>query len=126
MELTEFPEEPGSSNDTDVSGDELSKRMFVAVGTGVLDHNGEDVASRGRAILLELKRTNSSAKAAGRQVVELSFCYEKEIFHGAVTSLVCLSSEGKNRLLIGAGADSKLCQLLSKTVLQSSFSHTSR
>jgi hypothetical protein len=105
MELTEFPEEPGSSNDTDVSGDELSKRMFVAVGTGVLDHNGEDVASRGRAILLELKRTNSSAKAAGRQVVELSFCYEKEIFHGAVTSLVCLSSEGKNRLLIGAGAD---------------------
>jgi cleavage and polyadenylation specificity factor subunit 1 len=38
-------------------------------------------------------------------VAELSLCYEKEIFHGPVTTLSCLSAEGKNRLVIGGGCD---------------------
>lgn len=105
MYLTEFPDDGANSNsETQIDEDRLPKRLFVALGTGILDHNGEDVASKGRALLLELKAAN----VAGQTGVELSLRYEKPIFHGPVTTLVCLSSEGKNRLLIGAGADGEL------------------
>jgi cleavage and polyadenylation specificity factor subunit 1 len=48
---------------------------------------------------------SQAKKAIGSRLAELNFVYEKKIFHGPVTSLSCLDSEGKKRLVIGAGAD---------------------
>jgi cleavage and polyadenylation specificity factor subunit 1 len=83
----------------------MGNKLFITVGTGIVDANGEDVSSKGRVLLLEVKRTDERSALAATQVAELSFAYEKEIFHGPVSSLSCLSSEGKNRIVIGAGAD---------------------
>jgi len=63
------------------------------------------VSSKGRVLLFELQRQSSASTAFGSPVAELSLVYEKDILHGAVTSLSCLSCEGRNRLVIGAGAD---------------------
>ena len=82
------------------SDEDLDSRMFIAVGTGTVDKDGEDVSAKGRVVLLELTKPSPSSAA-----VELNFIYEKKIFHGPVNSLSCLSFEGKNRLIIGAGAD---------------------
>jgi hypothetical protein len=106
LHLTEFPEVPGRAFDTvpeeiDVSA--LSNRLFIAVGTGVIDHNGEDVSSKGRVMLFEA--TRSQGVLAASQLVDLSLTYEKHIFHGPVQTLQGLSVEGKNRLVVGAGAD---------------------
>jgi len=105
MSLTEFQEEPGSAEASSFSDDDVTKRLFITVGTGLVDHNGEDVSSKGRALLFEVKRPEASSRLASLQVAELSLCYEKEILHGPVTTLTCLPSEGRNRLIIGAGAD---------------------
>ncbi|KAL3923069.1 MAG: hypothetical protein SGILL_001862, partial [Bacillariaceae sp.] len=97
MTLTEFLAEPG--NNEEVQVDDLDSRLFITVGTGVLTKDGEDVASKGRCVLFEVKRSKDA------QSTELSFLYDKMIHHGPVTSLSCLVSEGKRRLIIGAGAD---------------------
>eukprot|EP00934_Nitzschia_sp_Nitz4_P003080 Nitzschia sp. Nitz4//scaffold50_size126154//66587//71631//NITZ4_003689-RA/size126154-snap-gene-0.114-mRNA-1//1//CDS//3329553710//3070//frame0 len=97
MSLSEFKAEPGTS--AEIVDEDLESRMFIAVGTGIVDKDGEDVSSKGRVVLLKLTKPNSTAE------VELNFVYEKKIFHGPVNSLSCLSSEGKNRMIIGAGAD---------------------
>lgn len=96
MALTEFREEPGSTIPDD--GTDSEQIPFIAVGTAIVDHNGEDVSSHGRVLLFRLTSSRS-------QVAELSLTLEKNIFHGPVASLSCLSVEGRNRLVIGAGAD---------------------
>mmetsp|Transcript_16120 Transcript_16120/g.15553 ORF Transcript_16120/g.15553 Transcript_16120/m.15553 type:complete len:206 (-) Transcript_16120:700-1317(-) len=98
MSLTEFRVEPGTTTEVADDDTEDVKLPFIAVGTGIVDHNGEDVSSKGRALLFRLTPSRG-------QVAELSLAYEKEIFHGPVTSLSCLSVDGRNRLVIGAGAD---------------------
>ncbi|KAL7557494.1 hypothetical protein ACA910_005250 [Epithemia clementina (nom. ined.)] len=103
MALTEFKEEPGSTSPTIDVGD-LSHSTFVALGTGTVNHNGEDVSSRGRVLLFEVKKADPGRRLTS-QVASLSLMYEKEIFHGPVASLSCLSTEGRNRLVISAGAD---------------------
>ena len=106
MQLSEFKEEPGSASSETLSED-LPSSTFVTCGTGTLNHNGEDVASKGRALLFEVKRFDPSmVKRMGSQMVAgLKLVYEKEIFHGPVTTLACLSIDGRNRLIVGAGAD---------------------
>ena len=104
MRLSEFHEEPGSNSSAGAEED-LEKHLFLAVGTGTVDHNGEDVSSKGRVLLFQLKRPQDALRLSTSQVAELTLTYEKLIFHGPVTSLSCLSSEGRNRLVIGAGAD---------------------
>ena len=103
MLLTEFKEEMGSA--TAVASDDVPKRLFVAVGTGIVNHDGEDVSTKGRVLLFEVKRLNAATKLASAPVAELTLAFEKDVFHGPVTTLSCLSSEGKNRLVIGAGSD---------------------
>jgi len=100
MTLTDFLAEPGSN--VEISEDELESKLFITVGTGIVDKDGEDVASKGRVLLFEIKR---STDRSALQAAELNFVYEKRLFHGPVTSLTCLASDGKNRLIIGAGAD---------------------
>jgi len=100
MTLTDFIEEPGG--DYDVAEEDLGSKYFIAVGTGTIDQDGEDVACRGRVLLFEVNRPTDPTSAP---VAELNFVYEKKIFHGPVSSLSCLTTEGKSRLIIGAGAD---------------------
>jgi hypothetical protein len=103
MSLTEFKEEPASS--TAPSADEAGpKSLFIAMGTGYVGVNGEDVTTKGRLLLLSIRRPDESL-STGAPVAELSLVCEKNIFHGPVTSLSCLSSEGRNRLVVGAGSD---------------------
>lgn len=106
MRLTEFREEhTTASTGVNVPDEELPSRLFVVLGTGVVTRDGEDVSSKGRTLLFEIKRYAPHNRLLISQVAELSLCYEKEVFHGPVTSLSCLSSAGKNRLVIGAGSD---------------------
>ena len=107
MHLSNFKEEPGNKNDEegDDVPDDLDQSLFVMVGTGTVDHNGEDVTGKGRALLFEITRHDTSNRRPTSRVASLNLAYEKEIFHGPVTTLTCLSIEGKNRLLLGAGCD---------------------
>ena len=72
-------EEPGSSNEDTISEQDLEKRLFITVGTAIVDKDGEDVSSKGRVLLFELSSSQS-------QPVELNVVYEKKIFHGPVSS----------------------------------------
>jgi cleavage and polyadenylation specificity factor subunit 1 len=97
MALTEFKAEPGT--DYDISEEDSESKYFIAVGAGTIDKDGEDVACKGRVLLFEVNRPKDAS------IAELNFVYEKRIFHGPITSLSCLTVEGKSRLIIGAGAD---------------------
>jgi CPSF A subunit region len=98
--FSQFPDEPGSSNAAQVASEDMESTQFIAIGVGLVDKNGEDVSGKGKVLLFELR--SNSASPGG---VELALTCEKDVFHGPVMSLSCLISEGKNRLLIGAGAD---------------------
>ena len=100
MTLTDFVAEPGT--DYDVSEEDLDSKYFIVVGTGTIEKDGEDVACKGRVILFEVNRPKDTTNST---IAELNFVYEKSIFHGPVSSLSCLTVEGKSRLIIGAGAD---------------------
>jgi CPSF A subunit region len=101
MYLTELSIELGNniSHEDDVGLDSL----FVAVGTGVVDGDGEDVSSKGKIRLFRVTK-DDDASALG-QVAVLSVVYEKDILNGPVTTLSCLTVDGKSRLVLGAGAD---------------------
>jgi hypothetical protein len=104
MYLTEINVDPGKNSS--LSDDEIGPdTLFVAVGTGVVDNDGEDVSGKGKVTLFQVKRQEADAIAAGAQIAELSVAYEKDILHGPVTTLSCLTTEGRSRLIIGAGAD---------------------
>lgn len=103
MELSEFKEEPGRNAEEAAFEQDLYNRFFITVGTGVVENDGEDVGSKGRALLFELQRPADDSFSH----VELSLTYEKLIFHGPISSMVCVSNEGRNRLIIAAGADGK-------------------
>jgi len=113
MNLSDFPEEPGrGSSAHSEQEEELKNRLFIAVGTGIVDKNAEDVTSKGRVLLFEVKRPEGdAAHIASTQVADLALVYEKNIFHGPVSTLCCLSTEGRNRLVIGAGCDINIEQV---------------
>ena len=101
MYLTEISIAQGSHS---AIGDEVGKdSLFVAVGTGIVDRDGEDVSSKGRVRLFQVAR--DEAAAALGQVAVLSVVFEKDILSGPVTSLSCLTTDGRSRLVIGAAAD---------------------
>ena len=108
ISLTDFKEEPGSAAST-IDLEDMSTSAFVVLGTGSVNHNGEDVSSKGRILLFEVRKPEPGRRLTS-QVASLSLAYEKDIFHGPVTSLSCLSTDGRNRLVIGAGADVNLEQ----------------
>lgn len=113
------PDMTGSSNnaDDDMFHDEVP---FLAVGTGVIDEDGEDVSSRGRIILFQLRRTGDRT---AKFELELHFLYDKEISLGPVTALNGLTCEGKSRLIVGAGAEITLEQWGSDKLTQVGFFH---
>ena len=113
----QFKEDPGSANTTEIEEEDLENKLFITVGVGIVEKDGEDVSSKGRVLLFELKAQDTTTS----QGVELSLACEKDIFHGPVTSLTCLSSDGKNRLIIGAGSDINVEQWVNGGLLQVGF-----
>lgn len=83
-------EEKSSSVDT----------TFIVVGTAFLDKDGEDIGSKGRILLLKARGSKADDGRA-----ELSLAYAKDIAHGPVSAVSCLTSEGKSRMVVGSGAD---------------------
>lgn len=120
LALRQFPEEPGTSNTSEVSSDDFKKRLFIAVGVGIVEKNGEDVSSKGKVLLFNIE-SRDEAPGVTPQGVELALAFEKDVFHGPVSSLTCFSSEGKNRLVIGAGADINVEQWGQGRLLQVGF-----
>lgn len=99
----QFRAAPGSANAEALAEEEMKNKLFIAVGTAIIDKDGEDVSSKGRVLLFEVHR--SKERAASVPVAELNFAHEKKTFHGPVTTLSCLSNESKNWMVVGAGAD---------------------
>lgn len=102
MSLTECDEEPGGPPS---DNNDWPDTLFITVGTAIVDGDGEDVSSKGRILLFEVKREDEAALAAGSPVAELSLHFQKDVYQGPVTSLTCLNCEGRSRLVIGAGSD---------------------
>ncbi len=92
----------------------------IAVGTGIVDEDGEDVSSKGRIILFELKRIGDRTR---NFELELNFFYDKKISLGPVTSVGCLIAEGKSRMVIGAGAEINIEQWGGNKLTQVGFFH---
>jgi cleavage and polyadenylation specificity factor subunit 1 len=90
----------------------------MAVGTGIIDDDGEDVSSRGRILLFEVKATKNEAFGA-----EINLVYEKEISMGPVTSLHTLDSQHCCRLLVGAGNEITVEQWGGGKLTQVGFFH---
>ena len=114
MNLSEVAESASMSATTAVDNDNddsspSEMKYFITVGTGVLDQDGEDVSSKGRVLFLEvLQNTYFKVNEQDQQLhvqKKLSLVYEKDIFLGPVTALSCLETDGKNRLVVGAGAE---------------------
>jgi len=123
VHLSEFKEDYSTRRDAkQVDDDEdLPKRLFVAVGTGYVDHNGEDVSSKGRMLLFSVTKSQA-AGSASLQTTELSLAYEKTMYQGPVSTLSLLSVEGRNRIVIGAGPDVNISQWgLNKALTQVGF-----
>lgn len=111
-----------NSGDNAKNDDEVSdSSLFLVVGTGIVDADGEDLSSRGRIILFELNRSSSDTDETVQ--AELQFFYDKEISIGPVTSLNNLTCEGKSRLVVGAGAEVTIEQWGNGKLLQVGFFH---
>ena len=102
MKLTECDEEPGGTPSED---HDWPDSLFITVGTAIVDNDGEDVSSKGRIILLQVKREEETSIVAGSPVAELSLHFQKDVYQGPVTALSCLECDGRRRLVIGAGSD---------------------
>lgn len=118
MNLTEVAEEgpSGSSNDVSTSASTGESTLFVTVGTGIVDKDGEDIGSKGRVLLFEVKRKE------GKHFI-ISLACEKDIILGPVTSLNCLSCDGKSRIVVGAGAEVTVEQWGDGKLTQVGFFH---
>ena len=101
------------------------KNLFVSVGTSFVDQDGEDLASKGRVLLFQVKKTKVKSQAANRRnpPLHLNLRSEKEITVGPVTSLSSLKSEDTFRVVVGAGAEVTVEQWGSGKLTQVGFYH---
>ncbi|EED93331.1 predicted protein [Thalassiosira pseudonana CCMP1335] len=98
------------------------KSLFVAVGTGRIERDGEDIASKGRILLFNLKKKKHQ-KDKRSMTLELHLKHEKDITIGPVTSLSSLRSEDIFRVAVGAGAEVTVEQWGSGKLVQVGFYH---
>ena len=75
MKLSEFREEPGAAPTT-IDLDGLSNSTFITLGTATVSHNGEDVSSKGRVLLLEVKKLDPSRRLGSPMIGSLKLTYE--------------------------------------------------
>jgi len=119
MHLSDIVEDPNRDKGAQDLGKQAETSLLLIVGTGVVDNDGEDISSKGRILLFEIKRTSDN----DRRAAEINFLYEKDILLGPVTCLVCLSCENKNRLVVGAGAEITVEQWGNEKLTQVGFFH---
>jgi cleavage and polyadenylation specificity factor subunit 1 len=83
------------------------KNLFIGVGASVIAHDGEDIASKGRLLLFQIKKSKKRALSKGGNLPSLilSLKTEKDMALGPVTCLSSLKSENIHRVVIGAGAE---------------------
>ena len=103
--------------------DNFDNDLFIVVGTGIIDKDGEDVQAKGRVLLFHVSRNTDKEIERGEPQAEMTFIYDKDIALGPVTSLSCLTSEGKHRLVVGAGAEITIEQWTGDKLLQVGFFH---
>lgn len=100
------------------------KSLFVSVGTSFIDQDGEDLASKGRVLLFQVKKPKKIQGVDGRQApLHFNLKSEKEITVGPVTSLASLKSEDTYRVVVGAGAEVTVEQWGSGKLTQVGFYH---
>lgn len=100
------------------------KSLFVSVGTSFIDQDGEDLASKGRVLLFQVKKSKKNQRIDGRLApLHLNLRSEKEITVGPVTSLSSLKSEDTYRVVVGAGAEVTVEQWGSGKLTQVGFYH---
>jgi cleavage and polyadenylation specificity factor subunit 1 len=92
---------------------------FVAVGTGIVDQDGEDVVSKGKVLLFHVNSSTDDKDPPP----SLSLAYQKDILLGPVNSLSTLIAEGTFRLVIGAGAEVAIEQWGAGKLTQVGFFH---
>lgn len=95
---------------TDVveDSDEVPERsLFITVGTSVIDHDGEDLASKGRILLFQVKKSKKRGRSKDGKdpPLELILKSEKAMALGPVTALSSLKSDDIYRCVVGAGAE---------------------
>lgn len=90
----------------------------MAVGTAIIDDDGEDVSSRGRILLFDVKATKNDSFGA-----EINLVYDKDISMGPVTILHTLDSQSCSRLLVGAGNEITVEQWGGGKLTQVGFFH---
>lgn len=73
----------------------------------MIDQDGEDLASKGRILLFQVKKSKKRSlnKPKKDTPLELMLKSEKEMALGPVTSLSSLKSEDIYRIVVGAGAE---------------------
>mmetsp|Transcript_23882 Transcript_23882/g.50043 ORF Transcript_23882/g.50043 Transcript_23882/m.50043 type:complete len:2077 (-) Transcript_23882:3538-9768(-) len=113
---------------TDVveDSDETPKKsLFVAVGTSVIEPDGEDIASQGRILLFQLRKKKHWVPSKGllHPPLEMVLKSEKVITLGPITSLVALQSEDISRVVVGAGAEVTIEQWGGGKLTQVGFYH---
>jgi cleavage and polyadenylation specificity factor subunit 1 len=114
-------------------GEEVSlNATFVAVGTGYVDQDGEDVSSKGKVMLFEVVRRSVSDggvegedndAAVTGMTASINLIYEKDMLMGPVTSLSCLTCDNTTRLVVGAGAELTIEQWNGEKLTQVGFFH---
>uniref|UniRef100_A0A7S1BI36 RSE1/DDB1/CPSF1 C-terminal domain-containing protein n=2 Tax=Corethron hystrix TaxID=216773 RepID=A0A7S1BI36_9STRA len=103
------------------TGMQTNSTLFVVVGTGIVDQDGEDIGSKGRVLLFEVKKPKENVNAASP--LSLSLTYSKDILLGPVTVLEGLKTGNQTRLVIGAGAEVTVEQWKDQQLTQIGFFH---
>jgi len=97
---------------------------FLAVGTGYVDQDGEDVSSKGKILLFEVRKSTASGfDGPSGFTASLALSHEKEMLMGPVTSLSCLTCDNTTRLVVGAGAEVAIEQWNAEKLTQVGFFH---
>ncbi|KAL3775848.1 hypothetical protein ACHAW5_010006 [Stephanodiscus triporus] len=99
--------------------------LFIGVGTSAIDHDGEDLASKGRLLLFQVRKSKKRVPSKGNKSsqLQLKLKSEKEMALGPVTSLSSLKSEDKYRMVVGAGAEVTVEQWGNGKLTQVGFYH---
>ena len=73
----------------------------------MISHDGEDIASKGRILIFQIKKSKKRTLSKGDKLPSLVLALksEKEMALGPVTSLSSLKSEDIHRVVVGAGAE---------------------
>ena len=100
------------------------KNLVISVGTSLVDPDGEDLASKGRILLFEVRKSKKRKDIHMKNPpLELMLKSEKDMALGPVTSLSSLRSEDIYRVVVGGGAEITVEQWGNGKLTQMGFYH---